>query len=63
MLGFGGILVGVGGVGEVPKKVKSLNLRGVGPIFGFCKGLLVIVKRGCGCFWRVEIKSLLRWYL
>ena len=31
-----------------PKSLKTYKLRGVEPLFGFYKGLVVVVSRECG---------------
>ena len=35
---------------------KSLKLRGVGPVFGVYKGLVVVIREGCEGFLKVIVE-------
>ena len=47
---------------------KSSKSRGVGPLFGVCKGFVVVIRRGCGVIRGprsivFDHKTHLLWYL
>lgn len=50
------------------KSRKCAKVGDVRPLFAFCGGLVVVIKRGCGCFGVsgmiiFDIESKRRWYL
>ena len=53
---------------EAPKINKNAKSKGVQPLFKFCKGFLVIKRKGCGLVTRARLRICdrnkgLLWYL